>query len=58
LKVTPDKEKDEALFGPSFGVGFRYPVGGVNLGFDYAYRVVDQSGFNSTNQFFTFNVGF
>jgi len=58
LRVLPDKEEDEALFGPSFGVGFRYPVGGVNLGFDYAYRVIEQTGFNSTNQFFTFNLGF
>ncbi len=58
LKVLPDKEEDEAMFGPSFGIGLRYPVGGVNLGFDYAYRIVDQSAFNSTNQFFTFNLGF
>lgn len=56
--LYPDKEKDEALFGPTFGAGIRYPIGSVLLGFDYAYRVINESGFNSTNQFFTLNVGF
>jgi hypothetical protein len=54
----PDKEKDESLFGPTFGAGIKYPLGSVLLGFDYAYRVLNESGFNSTNQFFTLNVGF
>ena len=54
----PDKNKSEALFGPSFGAGVRYPVGGMSLGFDYAYRLVNEAGFNSTNQFFTLSVGF
>jgi hypothetical protein len=56
--IYPDKEKDESLFGPTFGAGIKYPIGSVLLGFDYAYRVLNESGFNSTNQFFTLNVGF
>lgn len=53
-----DKEKSEALFGPSFGAGVKYPLGGMSLGFDYAYRLVNETGFNSTNQFFTLSLGF
>jgi hypothetical protein len=54
----PDKQKDESLFGPTFGAGIKYPFGNVSIGFDYAYRLINESGFNSTNQFFTLNVGF
>ena len=54
----PDKEKGEALFGPSFGAGVKYPFGGITLGFDYAYRILNEKGFDATNQFFTLNVGF
>ena len=54
----PQKEGDEALFGPSFGAGLKYPFGRISLGFDYAYRIVNEDGFNSTNQYFTLNVGF
>lgn len=54
----PDTETDEGLFGPSFGVGFKYPMGGVNLGFDYAYRLLNESGFDTNNQFFTLSLGF
>lgn len=56
--IFPDKETDEALFGPTFGAGIRYPLGSVTLGFDYAYRIINESGFNSTNQFFTIRLGF
>ncbi|TRZ51617.1 hypothetical protein D4R99_04160 [bacterium] len=48
----------DALFGPSFGAGFHYPFGSVSLGLDYAYRVINESAFNSTNQFFTLSLGF
>jgi hypothetical protein len=58
ISYFADKEKDEALFGPSFGVGVKYPVGGLNLGFDYAYRLLNESGFDTHNQFFTLNIGF
>jgi hypothetical protein len=58
LILYPDKEKDEALFGPSFGAGVKYPFGNVTLGFDYAYRIVNEKGFDATNQFFTLRVGF
>lgn len=58
LNVKPDKEENEELFGPTFGAGIKYPFGGISLGFDYAYRIVNEEGFNSTNQFFTLNVGF
>ncbi|MFI5211520.1 MAG: hypothetical protein ACHQIH_01445, partial [Ignavibacteria bacterium] len=53
-----DKEKDEALFGPSFGAGVKYPMGNLTLGFDYAYRVLNESGFDTNNQFFTLSLGF
>ena len=56
--ITPDFQASESLFGPTFGVGLRYPVGGVSLGFDYAYRIINESAFNSTNQYFTLNIGF
>lgn len=56
--ITPDFETDESLFGPTFGVGIHYPFGSVNLGFDYAYRFINESAFNSTNQYFTLNIGF
>ncbi len=58
LNLKPDKEENEELWGPTFGAGVKYPFGGVTLGFDYAYRIVNEEGFNSTNQFFTLNVGF
>ena len=58
VALFPDKQTDEALFGPTFGAGLRYPLGSIRLGFDYAYRIINESGFNSTNQFFTLNVGF
>jgi len=56
--VNPDKEENESMFGPSFGAGIRYPFGTTILSFDYAYRVINQDNFNSTNQFFTLSVGF
>jgi hypothetical protein len=54
----PDKLKDESLFGPSFGAGVQYPLGGLMVGFNYAYRIINEKGFNNTNQFLTLNVGF
>lgn len=54
----PQKNENEALFGPSFGAGLKYPFGNFILGFDYAYRIVNEEGFNSTNQYFTLNVDF
>lgn len=56
--LYPDKETDESLFGPSFGAGVKYPFGGISLGFDYAYRIINEKGFDSHNQFFTLSVGF
>ena len=60
--VYPDNSEvddvNKSLFGPSFGAGLKYPFGGLTLGFDYAYRVINETGFNSTNQYFTLNVGF
>lgn len=56
--LYPDKETDEALFGPSFGVGVKYPFGNMTLGFDYAYRILNEEGFDNHNQFFTLRVGF
>ncbi len=55
----PDKNsKDERLFGPSFGAGLQYPFGSLLVGFDYAYRILNEKGFDTNNQFFTFHVGF
>jgi hypothetical protein len=56
--VFPDRLANESLFGPSFGAGFKYPFGNMILGIDYAYRITNESGFNSHNQFFTLHVGF
>ncbi len=60
--VYPDHSEiddvNKSLFGPSFGAGVKYPFGSLTLGFDYAYRVINETGFNSTNQYFTLNVGF
>lgn len=56
--VYADQEYSDNLFGPSLGAGIKYPVGGLKLGFDYAYRFLNTGQFNSTNQFFTLNVGF
>jgi hypothetical protein len=58
VSIFADKQSNESLFGPTFGAGLRYPLGGITLGFDYAYRIVNESAFNTTNQFFTLNVGF
>lgn len=49
---------DERVFGPSFGAGVKYPFGGLMVGFDYAYRILNEKGFDATNQFFTLSVGF
>lgn len=56
--INPDKEQDEALFGPSFGAGIRYPFGSTILAFDYAYRTIQLDNSGSTNQYFTLSVGF
>ncbi|MCX6161552.1 MAG: PorV/PorQ family protein [Ignavibacteriae bacterium] len=57
--VYTDKSgSSEQLFGPSFGAGLHYPFGSVSLGLDYAYRVINESALNSTNQFFTLSLGF
>jgi hypothetical protein len=60
--VYPDNsdidDTNKSLFGPAFGAGLKYPFGSLTLGFDYAYRVINETGFNSTNQYFTLNVGF
>jgi len=58
VNYLPDKNEDESLFGPTFGAGLRYPFGSFILGFDYAYRILNEEGFDSTNQFFTIHLGF
>ena len=58
VNILPDKEENESLFGPTFGAGLKYPFGNVTLGFDYAYRILNDEGFDATNQFFTLLVGF
>ncbi len=58
--VDKESGSDLSVFGPSIGAGIHYPVGGVNIGFDYAYRFINESGssLNTTNQFFTISLGF
>jgi Outer membrane protein transport protein (OMPP1/FadL/TodX). len=58
FNIYPDNNQGDALFGPSFGAGLKYPMGNVLLGFDYAYRIVSEKSMNSTNQFFTLSLGF
>ncbi len=58
FNIYPDKNSDESLFGPTFGAGIRYPFGSFTIGFDYAYRIINEKGFDSTNQFFTLYLGF
>jgi hypothetical protein len=55
--VLPDKETDEALFGPTFGVGLKYPLGTMMVGFDYAFRNVTEKAFDK-NHYFTLSLGF
>jgi hypothetical protein len=58
--VDKDSGSELSIFGPAIGAGIHYPLGGVNLGFDYAYRFINNSGsaFNTTNQFLTLSLGF
>jgi hypothetical protein len=58
--VDKQSDSDLSIFGPSLGAGIHYPVGGVNIGFDYAYRFINSTGtaFNSTNQYLTVSIGF
>lgn len=60
VSIYPDQEVNEGLFGPSFGAGLKYPFNGMNVSFDYAYRMINDNsnGFNSTNQYFTVGLGF
>lgn len=60
VSIYPDQEANEGLFGPSFGAGIKYPFNGMNVSFDYAYRIINDNstGFNSTNQYFTVGLGF
>lgn len=47
---------EQFLFGPAFGAGFKYNIGGnVNLMFDYAYRTTE---FFDNNQWISLKVGF
>jgi hypothetical protein len=55
--ILPDKQTDESLFGPTFGVGLKYPLGSMSIGLDYAYRYVTEKAFQ-TNHFFSLNLGF
>ena len=55
--VLPDKLTNEALFGPTLGVGLRYPLGGMSVGFDYAYRHVTETAYQQ-NQYFSLTLGF
>jgi hypothetical protein len=52
--IMQSQNQDENIFGPTFGFGVNVPVGGANLGFDYAYRTTD---FFNGSQWFTIKVG-
>ncbi|MCX7878731.1 MAG: PorV/PorQ family protein [Ignavibacteria bacterium] len=47
--------KDDILFGPSFGAGVNYQFGKMNVGLDYAFRYTKRF---SHNQLFTVKLGF
>jgi long-subunit fatty acid transport protein len=49
--------RDDRLWGPTFGAGFRYNFGSMFVSLDYAYRMVRQDFFDA-NQYFTVNLGF
>jgi hypothetical protein len=40
LGADSDADEDENIFGPSFGLGFRYATSGIDMTVDYAYRTV------------------
>jgi hypothetical protein len=50
-----DINKDDILFGPTFGAGINYQFGKTTLGLDYAFRYTKRF---SHNQFFTLKLGF
>lgn len=53
---TFEADNEEFLFGPSFGAGIKYGLGGnVNLMVDYAYRTTK---FFTNNQWISLKVGF
>ena len=60
ISIYPDQEANEGLWGPSFGAGIKYPFNGMNVSFDYAYRMINDNStsFNTTNQYFTVGLGF
>jgi hypothetical protein len=45
----------ENIYGPAFGAGLQYEVGGVQMAVDYAYR---SAKFFAANQWFTVRLGF
>lgn len=45
----------ENIYGPSFGAGLQYDIGGVQMAVDYAYRTTK---FFAANQWFTVRLGF
>lgn len=51
------ESREDRLFGPSFGAGVKYNFGGLNVAFDYAFRLVSKSAL-SQNHFFTLSLGF
>lgn len=57
ILTNKESGQDWSIFGPAIGAGLHYPVGTVNIGFDYAYRFMTEESLGS-NHFFTINLGF
>ncbi len=55
LGSDSDADENENIFGPSFGLGFRYVSGGIDVTVDYAYRTVE---FFDGNSVFAVKFGF
>ncbi|MCU0371978.1 MAG: PorV/PorQ family protein [Ignavibacteria bacterium] len=57
ILTNKESGQDWSAFGPALGIGLHYPVGTVNIGFDYAYRFMNEDNLGN-NHFFTINLGF
>lgn len=55
MEISPTKETDEQIFGPTAGFGIFLKTESVDLTLDYAYRSVE---FFDSNQMFTLRFGF
>lgn len=55
MDFSQKQTEKEFIYGPTFGAGIHYPVGNIDLTFDYAYRAVD---IFDNNHIFSVKLGF